>query len=94
MLNVGLPQINIGPLVKYGLAAVLLGGMFLFVFMGHMNKPKVLEIPEETPADEYYRQWRRDRLARRVGRGWVFVTFLGIGLLLGGCGAVIIGIVK
>lgn len=89
----GLTNFSISPAIKYGLGAAVLGFALLVVFAKYMAGPKILEVPDGTPADKFYREWKKSKLSRRVGRGWLFVTFLGVGLLLGGCGVTIAGVV-
>jgi hypothetical protein len=90
----GFFNFSVGPGVKYGLAAVGLGFLLLILFAKKMAGPQILEVPDGTPADKFYREWKKSALSRRVGRAWLFVTFLGVGLLLGGCGATIAGVLS
>lgn len=92
MINLGMPEINIDPKLLYGLGAAVVGFMLLLLFMKAVNTARMIEVPDGIAADQHYRDWRNSSIGRRIGRGWLFVTFLGMGLMLGGCGVVLVGV--
>lgn len=94
MLDLGdfVPHFTFGPGLKIGLAVLVFGFLLLFSVLRYMSGPKILIVPDGTPPDQFYREWKAQKWTRRVGRGWLFVTFMGIGMLLGGCGVILVNV--
>lgn len=79
--------------VYWGAALMAIAFGLLFLVAKGLGGGRMMRVPDGVPVDKYFRDWKRSALSRRIGRGVIFIAFLAIGLMLGGCGAVVIGFV-
>jgi hypothetical protein len=79
--------------VYWGAGLMALAFALLFVVAKGIGGGRMLRVPDGVPVDKYFRDWKKSALSKRIGRRVIFVAFLAAGLMLGGCGAVVIGFV-
>lgn len=87
-----LPQIEIGPLVWWGGGGAALGVLLLTLAVMQLNKLRLYRCPDGEPVPQYWASVRAGGLGKLIGRAWLFVTFAGVGMVAGGCTAVIVGV--
>lgn len=89
---------DIGSYVSWKLilgGVVAMAGMgVMAIFMGAMNGTKVMKVPDGAAPDEHYRRWKAASLSKKLSRTAWFLLFMAIGLTLGGCGVVILEVVR
>lgn len=72
-----------------------MGGLGLVVlFAGGLKGTKFMRVPDGMEPDEYYRTWKANSLGNKLSRSGWFLLCLAIGLTLGGCGVVILEVVR
>ena len=89
----GLTDFTVPTAVYWGFGSIALAFVLLFIFAKALGGGQIIRVPDGVPVDRHFRQWKSRALSKRVGRGAIFLAFLAVGLLLGGCGAVIVGVV-
>lgn len=72
-------------LIGMGLAALALGSA---------NGTKIMRVPDGEEPDQYYRRWKAASLSKKLSRGGWFLLCLSIGMGLGGCGVVVIQVIR
>jgi hypothetical protein len=85
-----LPDITITPLVKWGGGIGVVGFLLLIMVVIAQSGPKILEVPDGTKPDEYYREWKGSKLGARIGKGAIVLGAIALGMFLGGCGVAIV----
>lgn len=83
-----------GPALIVGLIIAAIGMGLLFIVAKALGGGRMLRVPDGVPPDKFYRDWKAGALGKKISRGLVFVAFAAVAMLLGGCGAVLIGIAK
>lgn len=91
---IGVPDININPVVWYGLGAVGVGVLVLVLILAQLSKVRVWRCPDGEPVPDFWNNIRNASITKLVGRGTLFVVFLGTGVLLGGCATVLVGVLR
>lgn len=84
-----IPSINPGLLIGFIIAALGLG--LLFILAKSIGGGRMLRVPDGVPPDKYFRDWKAGALGKKISRGMVFVAFAAVAMLLGGCGAMLLG---
>lgn len=87
-----IPSVNPGLVIGFIIAAIGMG--LLFIIAKAMGGGRMLRVPDGVPPDKYYRDWKAGALGKKISRGLVFVAFAAVAMLLGGCGAMVIGLAK
>lgn len=76
-------------------AIVAMAGLGLAAIVaGSANGTKFMRVPDGVEPDEHYRRWKAASLTRRLSRGAWFLLFLSVGMSLGGCGVVILQVIR
>lgn len=92
-IDAGISNFTIPTMAYVGAAFLAVGFGLLFLIAKGLTGGRMMRVPEGTPVDKYFRDWRNAALSKKIGRAAIFIAFLAIGLMLGGCGAVVIGFV-
>lgn len=79
---------------------VIIGGIImaigfagLFLIVKSFAGGRIMRVPDGTPPDKYYREWKNAALSKKFSRGFLFVLFASLLMLLGGCSGILVGMV-
>lgn len=78
--------------VVAGFVVAGLGLGLAIIVMKLLMGGRILRVPDGQPADEYYRQWEKQKLSKRIPKAAYFLVALAIAMLMGGCGAIVAGL--
>lgn len=72
-------------LVGGGAVLAIIGVLALWIVIQSLAGTRFMRVPDGIAPDVYYRQWRNQRLGRRISRGVILLSMVAVGVLVGGC---------